>query len=463
MVNSLATLRKVLKCEVCESKTLVRIQLGWLDSHPVRLNCGSCGILISGILILNQLQGTALIQFENAMEVDNEDSTDFYIEASGELLTEKLQPYKYENTLFAPFFTSGIDMMGENLGVFKRKTMQFLMKKNNYWPHYRRINELWHRKNYTYLVSELKKYIPNKSFPLNNELHFLMAVHQMNIEFLSNVLDDQFFNRNSSFVMNELVSLFQRSPKEFGELTNYFSESLHRYEEKIFECIEIFVEKFNYMIPVFGLSFYQDKSFIFNAKGITTVAFNDLKRFYIDVYEVLTEMLELLIALNNLKHRGNFNSMKTKRRDVSTLEDYISKNKGAKAEFLDGSETFDNLIYPNLNVKLRNAIGHYTYRVDGINQIITYYPSGNEKIEDPPKMSLVEFVQNCWNIFQSLINFSELVYQTRKIIYLKQGFVPAFEHVFQDNKKPKVKKGVNKIKIKRKNAKATKRKNRNKK
>lgn len=453
-------MRKVVKCDVCESKTLVRIQIGWLDSHPVRFNCGRCGILISGTLILNQIKGTAFIEFENATEVGNEDSTNFYIEISGELLTEKWQTYKYENTLFPPFFTSGIDMMGENFGIFKKKTLQFLMKKENYWPQYRRINELWHRKNYNYLVSELKKYIPNKNFPLNNELHFLMAVHQMNIEFLSSVLDDQFFNKNSSLVMNEIISLFERSPKEFGKLIDYFSEFLHRYEEKIFECIEVFVEKFNYMIPVFGLNFYQDKSLISNSKGITTVAFNDLKRFYIDVYEVLTEMLELLIALNNLKHRGNFKTMKTKRRDVVTLEDYVKKNKGAKAEFLDGSETFDNLLYPNLNSKLRNAISHYTYRVDGINQIITYYPSGNEKMKDPPTMSLVEFVQSCWNIFQSLINFAELVYQTRKMTYLKQGLVPSFEHVFQVEKKSIGKKSINKNKIRRKNAKTSKRKNR---
>lgn len=459
----MATLRKVLKCDVCGSKTLVRIQLGWLDSHPVRFNCGNCGILISGTLLLNQLQGTAFIEFENANEVDNEESTEFYIEASGELLTEKLQSYQYEKTLFAPFFTSGIDMMEENFGIFKRSTLLFLNKIKNNWPQYRRVNELWHRRNYTYLVSELKKYIPNKKFPLENELHFLMAVHQMNIQFLSSVLDNEFFSKNSNFIMKEVVSLFDRSPKEFDGLIDYFSESLHRYEEKIFDCIDLFVEKFSFMIPVFGLSFYQDKSFTNSNKGITTVTFNDLKRLYIDVYEVITEMLELLIAFNNLKHRGDFKIMKTKRKDVVTLEDYIKKNKGAKAEFLDGCETFDCLIYPNLNVKLRNAIGHYTYKVDGINQIITYFPSGNEKIENPPTMTLVDFVQCCWNIFQSLINFAELVYQTRKVIYLTQGLKPSFEHIFQVQKRVTNKKTVNKSKVKRKSVKSSKRTNRKKK
>jgi hypothetical protein len=456
----LATLRKVLKCDVCGSKTLVRIQIGWLDSHPVRFNCGNCEILISGTLFLDQLEATALIKFSNAKEDDTEDSTEFYIEASGELLTEKLQPYNFEKTLFPPFFTSGINTMGEDFEIFKKKTMGFLIKKNNYWPQYRRINELWHRNNYKYLTSELKKYIPNNRYPLENELHFMMAVHQMNIEFMSCVLDEKFFNKYSKLIMYEIGLLSEGSPKEFVELIDYFSESMHRYEEKIFECVDTFVNKFNFMIPVFGLGFYQNKSEVDATKGITTVTFNDLKRFYIDVYEILTEMLELLIAFNNLKHRGNYNTMKAKRRDIATLDDYTKKNKGAKVEFLDGNETFDNLVYPNLNIKLRNAISHYTYKVDGINQLITYYPSGNEKIDNPPKISLVEFAQSCWSIFQSLMNVSELVYQARKVTFIKQGLEPSHEHVFQLEKKSLGKKIKNKNKARRKSAKMAKRKNR---
>jgi hypothetical protein len=289
----------------------------------------------------------------------------------------------------------------------------------------------------------------------------MMAVHQMNIHFLFNVLNQDFFDKKSKLIMNELVGLYTELPSEFTNLINFFSEFMPRYQEKIFDCLKMFVEKFNYMIPVFGISFYQEN--LSNDKGITTVSFEDLKRFYMDIYEVITEMLELLIAFNNLKHRGSFRTMKSKRRDVITIDDYIKKNKGAKVEFLDGSETFDSLVYPSLNVKLRNAIGHYTYKVDGKTQIITYYPSGDEKDENPPIITLVGFVSTCWNIFQALINFSELVYQTRKLIYTKQGLMPPSRDILAIDTSVTKRKPKNNYRSKKKQQKESRKINRSKK
>ncbi len=42
------TNRSFLKCEVCGAITLMRLQAGWPEEHPLRVPCGRCGILISG-------------------------------------------------------------------------------------------------------------------------------------------------------------------------------------------------------------------------------------------------------------------------------------------------------------------------------------------------------------------------------------------------------------------------------
>lgn len=453
----LTTIRGNLQCEVCGAKTLIRIQLGWLDMHPIRFNCGKCGILISGTLFQDPIQGRAHTEFDNVKEVSNSKS-DYYIEASGELLTEKLQPYKFEKTLFPPFFTSGFWMMKEDIEKFKEKTIKFLTIVKMDWPKYRRVNELWLNGNYQFLSKELKKHIPNKQFPLKNELHYLIAVRQMNIGLLANVLNNDFFHKHFKFLREEVVKLLDESPKELEKLVEHFSIFLHRYEEKIFECIKQFTEKFRFMIPVFGMDFYKDNSYIEDdTKGITTVSFEELKQFYVDIYEVIAEMLDLVVGYNNLKYRGSVQVMKNKRRDIITLDEYTNKSKGAKIEFLDGNEVFDNLVFPHLNNKLRNAIGHNTYKVDGINQLITYYPSGDENIENPPTISLKDFTKDCWDIFQSLINITELVYQTRKLVYLKQNLVPSSEHIFEE--KPaisKKKKQNNKLKLEKQKKKSRK-------
>ncbi|MCM3768130.1 metal-binding protein [Neobacillus niacini] len=437
----MVTMRGNLQCEVCGAKTLIRIQVGWLDMHPIRFNCGKCGILITGTMYQDQLNVNAHTEFDNVKKVPDKGDSDFHIEVSGELLTEKLQPYKFKNTLFPPFFTSGIWMMDEGMGEFKERTLRFLSIIKNDWPKYRRVNELWFNGNYQYLRKDLKKQISNKQFPLNNELQYLIAIRQTNIRLLSSILSENFFEKQIKFIGEEVSDLKKNKDKEFLTLIEYFSTSIHRNEEKIFECIKQFIEKFRFMIPVFGIEFYKNGSQTeLYEKGITTVSFEELKQFYVDVYEVITEMLELIVAYNNLKYRGNFQLMKEKRKDVVTLDDYKKKNKGAKLEFVDGNEEYDNIVYPYLNNKLRNAIGHNTYKMDIQSQQITYFPKGTEDNEDHPVISLKDFTRSCWDIFQSLMNLSELVYQTRKVYYLNQDLKPAVEHIYEEKAPSKKKK-----------------------
>ena len=321
--------------------------------------------------------------------------------------------------------------MGEQYNSFKEKTYTFLYILENKWAIYRRFNELWFNENYKYLKQDLKKYILNKEFPLNNELQYLTAIRQINIKLLSSILNKNFFNIQIKFISDEIVNQMRMNPGELNRLAKIYQPLLHRYDEKIFDLIKQFTEKFRFMIPVFGADFYTDnKQSVLEKKGITTVSFEELKQFYVDIYEVITELLDLVISYNNLKYRKNYQLMKTKRRDIVNISDYCSKTKGVKLEFLDGKEEFDKIVFPHLNNKIRNAIGHNTYRIDTRTQEITFYPKGDEQSTDIIRLTLSQFARKCWDIFQALISLSELVYQTRKVYYLSQKLEPTFEHIF---------------------------------
>lgn len=427
----MAVMRKNYECEVCGASTLVRIQLGWLNMHPIRFNCGECGILITGQLYAEQQSPNVHIDFDNVKELEDISKSDYYIEVSGELLTKKLQSFNHEESIIPPFFSSGIGLMGEQYNSFKEKTYSFLYALENKWAIYRRFNELWFNKNYKYLKQDLKKHIPNKEFPLNNELQYLTAIRQININILSSILNKNFFDKQIKFISDEIVRQMRMNPGELNSLAKDYGSLLHRYDEKIFDIIKQFTEKFRFMIPVFGADFYEDdKQSVLEKKGITTVSFEELKLFYVDIYEVITELLDLIISYNNLKYRNNYQLMKTKRRDIVNISDYRNKTKGTKLEFLDGKEEFDKIVFPHLDNKIRNAIGHNTYRIDVQTQEITFYPKGDEQIPDILKLTLSQFTRKCWDIFQALINLSELVYQTRKVYYLSQRLEPSFEHIF---------------------------------
>ena len=55
-----------IKCRVCNSITRVRLQVGWLEQHPIVIACGKCGVSLSGKVDTGQMQPGLKFEFENA-------------------------------------------------------------------------------------------------------------------------------------------------------------------------------------------------------------------------------------------------------------------------------------------------------------------------------------------------------------------------------------------------------------
>jgi hypothetical protein len=289
------------------------------------------------------------------------------------------------------------------------------------WPKVRRINELWLNKQYSYLPEEVGQYLPKKQFPMNNELEYVRGVHQLNLLFLWPILDHTRFGKQTNFIFRTIPALADKPAGQYIDMLKYFVEQglLQKYAEQLLDRLAQFVDRFKYLIPAFALRFYQKKPRgLKQDKGITTASFEDIKGFYSDTFEVLAEMLPLLVAYNNLRYRGNFQTMRHVRKDVNTLDDLIGKSKGERLQFVDGSETFDRLLSPRLDNKLRNAIAHTSYREDLAHQRITYYPSGVAGKGKAKRIYMIDAVQNCWSIFLCMVDMIELHYQTEKLYYM---------------------------------------------
>ncbi|HHY93427.1 MAG TPA: hypothetical protein GX513_00220 [Firmicutes bacterium] len=422
----MATVRQHLQCEVCGKVTLLRTQLGWLQTHPIRIHCGNCNILISGTVYLNPKLGTWRFEFYNAQVVSDAEP-DFYVESSGELLTAKVQPYEGDAvrmSFIAPFFHSALWPMGERYHEFKARTISFLGKIGD-WPRVRRINELWREGKHQFLAQEVHRYLPPQAFPMNNELEYLRGIRHVNVMFFGDLMD---MTEPQQFIGDSIIYLVSKATDALTKLATDFKDSglLEHYESSILERLEQFIEIFPFLIPVFGLNFYKRiPENLAQEKGITTASLEDLKQFYLDSYENLADMVRLLVACNNLYHRGEHEAMQKRRSDVRTLGDYDRiKSKGEKLEFLDGTEHFDGMISPKLNGKVRNAIAHNSYDYDGVKQVLAYYPRGRQYPDQAQRMFFLDFARSCWGLFTSLMALSELVYQTRRVYYLAKGIPP---------------------------------------
>jgi hypothetical protein len=435
----LANVREYLKCDVCGEVTLLRFQVGWLEEYPIRVHCGNCGILMDGNVYVDFEQAQTKFIINNAKEVE-EIIPSYYMQASGEFITEKIRScVSIEETMMSPpFFQTLSEMGNEGYLQFKKNTLQFLSLSIELWPKIRRINELWFSENYAYLGKEINKILSEKQFPANNELEYLRGVHQINIMAMSNILNRDKFHGTTNLIWNELYNLLQSNIVGFNNLITFVTskDMIIRWEEKIFNLTDQFMKLFRFFIPVYSMKFYKERdNNLSETFSITTVTFNDLKQFYMECYESAVELSTLIVAFNNLKYRGNYETMINKRKDIQTIDDFQNKAKGIRIGFIDGSEKFDELIYPYLENKIRNAIGHNTCKYDGLNQMITYYPTGVEEESSKNEMYLLDFVELSWDLFESIFYISELIYQVRKNYYLSKGFIPINPKVFGVNSK----------------------------
>ncbi|MGN4271781.1 metal-binding protein [Bacillus cereus group sp. BCN115] len=316
--------------------------------------------------------------------------------------------------------------MGDNIGEFKQNTIHFLHQIENDWPIVKRINELWFNSNHEYLNKELHKLLDKTQFPADNKLELLRAVHFLNIRF-TNSFAKTYFAEITNHIFKKLNNINNSS--QLRLLALHFENILDEYEQKIFGIINKFIEKFHMFIPIYGLDFYLEikhKEETLQKLGLTTVDFEDIKDFYIDTFEDIGDILNLVVAYNNLKHRADFKKMKENVNNrIVDIEDYKNmRNKGNKLEFINGQESFDKIFVSKVDNRLRNAIGHRSYAYDVDTQKLTYYPSGDPQKGTTENLYLTEFVLECFQLMKSCIGLAEIIYQTRKIIYVSQGIQP---------------------------------------
>lgn len=413
-----------LKCEVCGHVTLLKLQLGWLEGHPIRIYCKHCGILIKGKCSQNPFEGLFNTKFKNAIET--EELPNYYLSSSGEFLTYKVCEYDKDNIgkfMISPFIENSRKMDYE---MFKYKVTRFLLKTKPNWHKHKRIFELWELGNIEYLEKELKKMLPERLFPANNDLEHLRSIHYLI------VLDTDYIkDGNINLLLRSIyMELKQLNRKELEKMINYFKESkqFDCYYEKIFNIIDAFIDKFQFLIPTYGTKFYKNNYVNFEEKGTTTCSFEDIKQFYLDAYEVSGEIIMLLIALNNIKYRGSFNKIAKESKKIKNIDDIKNLPKGKRIEHIDQDEIFFKLTNFKLDNHLRNSIGHNDYKYDGINQQIVYDNNGELR-----KIYLAEFALTCIDLINSILVFEEILYQVRKVEYILNGDIPIISA--EDSKK----------------------------
>lgn len=412
-----------IKCQVCGSITRVRLQVGWQEQHPIVIACGKCSTSLMGKVHIGQDKPVLEFDFDNAQILSNDDRADYVVECSGEFPT--IKPYdgiQSEGVDITPFIRNQMRMKGEDGYEKFAKSISALNKTAKKWTDYKRVLDLSQNDNKRYLIQEIKKIFPENIYPCRNEFEILRAIHMVEVHgFISPLRRDIIDNLTIS------GSVLNLDIKQISALIKYLNAqdgyNLNELQLLIYKMLNEFIGVFPFLIPAFATQFYKENSMDYEIEGSTTSTFDLVKQFYLDAYEALGNLMVLPLALNNIKYRGNYNSVNSLVKKVNSLDDFLGLTKANRYHFCDETEMYTRCLHVLFNSKLRNAIGHNDVNYNTITQQITYIPNPKDRTKKETTY-LLQFENEAVHLFQALLVISEYLYRIREIDLMIKGIVP---------------------------------------
>lgn len=409
---------------MCDTTINLRIQLGYFDI-PFHLNCPKCKTSIDGKILLENVEHYE-VTVNNAYLVDEYDYEFYSVELSAEFPTRKMEKKNMEAdpVEVSPYMRS---LQWYHNAIEPQQIMANTMFFANYykskWYELKSFFELfWNGQNhilYKKIRKELPKYPHLGVAKVANNLDACVCLHQLLITTtgISSILDN---NSLSRFIdIGNTILKDKDNAAAYEEFIEKVEKNFTTTERKAFNLIESFAKIYEQLIPVIILKRANTLDRVDKEKyGIMTADFEELTSFYAKSYEWILENLDFVIGLNNVAVRGNYNSFK---KENKTYEDYLKLFKGNKLGWMIKDEPF-SLLIQSLDSKKRNAIQHFDSEIDYVTQKIVFRDRDNIQ-----SMYLIDFASLCIDNFELMFYILELVYNLRKIHYLKQHFVPHFK------------------------------------
>jgi hypothetical protein len=192
------------------------------------------------------------------------------------------------------------------------------------------------------------------------------------------------------------------------------------------DCLRIYPRIFDAEIsfrPALFLDFVKQQEPELVAGRVSSQDFFGLKDLYKDILEIIARQIVVVAGINNLHHRGNFNSFKPiDGGTLSSLQKLSEKTLSDKFKYLD--DCWYNISVSDLNLGLRNAISHNNINYNSQTQIVTYYPEGGRlNASEGKNVSFLAFMRllllafremhNLHHVIKSLYYYKVLVYDPR--------------------------------------------------
>ncbi len=224
---------------------------------------------------------------------------------------------------------------------------------------------------------------------------------------------------HSKEISTEMPWLFQRiEQRKLGQFINDIDSS-NFLRELQRDCLKIYPRIIDAELPLRPALFLDLTGNTKAEKTATRVSaqdFSGLKDLYKDVVEILSRQLVLVAGINNLLYRGDANSFKPiDGRALSDLNKFSTKTLSDKFKYLD--DCWFKIDMNAYNLDLRNAIAHNNVNYSGVDQVVTYCPSGGRLEQSTVRtMTFLELMRLLLVAFREMHSLHHVI---KSIFYYK--------------------------------------------
>lgn len=419
---------KYVKCSVCGATIRLRIQVGYRNI-PFMFYCPDCETEIKGEI--NVDGGDKKTWMNNVEEYDSKTNTAKYVqELSSEFLQKKIAIDSMSPENFISPFIRNMMQGGEE----KLKRINDIQRYYNNYINYKNdlktMQDLYNNKKYDVLRIKIK----DKSFELIellkttlpkewnskfiNQLDFLMVIHQSRNLLITNLLN--YVNKEN--VLNAPKNIQDEilpSLEKFKPLMRLYGDNdkFDQYNQRMNEITENYMEILPILLPVISSIDEYRQELMSKEYVISYGPLFALTNLYQKMYELFCDGIDLVIGMNNVYNRGEYDKFCKTFDRISGFENIINSYSSKYKKYSELLMIFDKFSTPfvmAVHNKVRNAEGHFNRQVETNNHEIVFkdlHRGNNHEI----RIDYLEFATNVVDLYNKLNVLFEYHYQLNKI------------------------------------------------
>lgn len=400
-----------IKCKICQEEIWLKIQIGKVEKANLRIACPNCATVLRG----KYQTANPQIEFENAVFSDDIGDLSNQIVATSTELPIFNETVNTKNIGLTPY----MGFVGRyGLKMLPKALENYIAFRNKWKKEGSNLQDLVNlsvNRNYDLAQKFIKSnFINGLSETLDKDFETTShLINQVLLEFSKMIAPGKYkpYYQDRLLIKKTLKKIETDNAKinsVLGSVSPYID--IEKEYNNALKLIISFLLKFESFMPVVILSYADgfDKEFK-DEFSITTFEYEEIKDLYVDLFELLSRISLLYVAIYNYGHYGSVDDFRGVT-NCSNLEGYFKLSNGRRKDVIAEMPDLQRYFRFLLDSQLRNGIGHFKTEYDTINQVIKYYPYNDQRRMNRHKEKyLIDFVYHIYLMVLLTVDFVNFV------------------------------------------------------